>query len=499
MRTRNRLLYTIIGLITLLSICLAIVAFWINQRGPNVHSPEFAHEKAEEFLTNSGPDIAEESGYKLINVQGPIDDWLLITIAILDPSLGDQFGTSGLIGIGRIENNQWEFRLQGQDETFDRWLDQLPNDLLEGGLRGHFRTFDQEQPNTSPFESRGGKLLSEPTFYLPYPNGKKYTLTALPGDFHHKGAINNAIDIGMPEGFEIAATTEGRVIGIRDDSNIGGCNESHANDANYIRIKTAPNESILYLHTQVNSIAAQGIKVDDKVKTGQIIARSGSTGFTCNFAGTGPGAHLHIVREKWCNNKICGSLPLIFKVFGPNDPRRGVDYTSENLSPQQRAANKAREERERQQNEIKEIKTAVDRFHSVYRCSIVKSCDESQVMGSWVTSGLFGELFPSISFCFGCPEKWDESELTENEFLPFSAPKTTKTQVKASEIWGTTLRGETFTHYNIVIHYLEKEGGEWKVDGWKIDCGYTVDEDGEIVESIELGDCPLQPPSGPLQ
>ncbi len=118
---------------------------------------------------------------------------------------------------------------------------------------------------------------------LPYSSGKSYkVMQGYFGEFSHKD--EHAIDFDMPEGSEVCAMREGIVVDIREDSNIGGKDLKFAGDANYVRIMHNDGTIADYLHFKQNGIV---VKTGQKVKTGQLIAYSGNTGFSS-------APHLHI-------------------------------------------------------------------------------------------------------------------------------------------------------------------------------------------------------------
>ena len=109
----------------------------------------------------------------------------------------------------------------------------------------------------------------------------------------HVGKLKNSVDYLLPEGKEVYAAQNGKVVFVKQNSKKGGSDEKFWNDGNYITIKHENEEYSLYEHLQHQGAE---VKVGDKVKKGQIIGYSGNTGYT--FA-----PHLHF---------------QIFKFTGPN-------------------------------------------------------------------------------------------------------------------------------------------------------------------------------------
>lgn len=496
MRLQRKALLVVIVSMAILAIALGVAIYLVTQGEINFRDQGFLESRSQEFLSEPSLRRTEGEGYKLVAAEISVQDpsWALLTVARTNSGLDEESGSEGLIAVGHLQINGWKFRLIGEP-GFGGWLDRLPKDLLSDTQKVGFQAVVEEQPQTSLNPTRPHQELAfqtETVYNLPYEEDEKYPITTLPGEGYHQGAIKHAIDFGLPKFTKIAAITGGTVLEVKNDSTASGCNPRYVNDANFIRIRTTDsNGTILYLH--LAPFTAQ-VGRNDKVEAGQIIGRSGATGFTCNFAGTGPGPHLHVVRERWCGNRICGSLPLRFAEFKQNDPRRGELYESDNFSPQERERIKRVGEAERQRKEVEQVEEAVASFHTLFRCSTIKDCNQNQVISGWVTQGLFQQLFPTI--CFGCPEKWDESQQIENQLQPFSPPKVGRLEVKAKEVWETMLGEERFTHYTYVTHFLVKETDDWKVDGWEIECGYVTDRVGNIVKSKNLEGCPWQPPNG---
>ena len=484
---RRRLIGLVFLSLTILIILLSGTLVWQLNEGPDPKSTGSIAREVESFLL--GTYDARDQHYSIVNLEGPVDDWVLVTLARIDFNLSEDTGSEGAIAIGHF-NGTWEFQLQDQGGNFNTWLDQLPTELLDPDLRKYFQVQDEELNYQHQGYRPIGSLQAELTFYLPYPASKRYKVTTLPGQFYHQGSIQYAIDFDMLEGHQIAAVASGEVVGIKDDSNRGGCDKRFAGEANFIRIKTAPNESVLYLHTPVNSITESDLHVGSRVETGQVIAKSGSTGFTCNWRGSGPGAHLHIIREKWCGSRICGSLPLRFTEFGPTDPRTGIYYVSANLSVQERE----RIEREKQQKEQSQIQQAVDNFITYYSCAKTVGCYDLAIPeAKLVTKNVRGQLIDELTSCFGCTFFWDEHKIESLEYLTISQPDSGTAKVRTKQQWYTANHSDTYTHFSVVVITLLKEDSTWKADSWEIECGYVLKGDGEVVHSENLEGCPWQP------
>ncbi|MBI3627119.1 M23 family metallopeptidase [Candidatus Uhrbacteria bacterium] len=93
----------------------------------------------------------------------------------------------------------------------------------------------------------------------------------------HVGELKNSIDFDAPEGTNILAALDGHVIDVKYDSDEGGPDQKFEELGNYIEILHANDEISEYEHLTFNSAR---VKVGDKVKTGQVVAQVGSTGWS---------------------------------------------------------------------------------------------------------------------------------------------------------------------------------------------------------------------------
>jgi len=107
----------------------------------------------------------------------------------------------------------------------------------------------------------------------------------------HVGRLKHAVDFIIPEGTLIKASKDGIVVDIKQDSNIGGPDESFDKFGNYIEIKHEGDEHSIYEHIQKNGAL---VKIGDKVNVKQDIARSGNTGYMAHL-----GPHLHFDVHKY--------------------------------------------------------------------------------------------------------------------------------------------------------------------------------------------------------
>lgn len=155
-----------------------------------------------------------------------------------------------------------------------------------------------------------GDPASQPdgTLYQPPVGpGSRFPVTqAFNGEYsHQKPYTRFAVDIGMPEGTPVYAARDGVVMDVVDDEISGGEDSYYLDDANIVSIAHADGTIAVYAHLQWRSA---NVSIGDKVKVGDLIARSGSTGFVS-------GPHLHFVVVKNEGQKLV-SIPFEFELNG---------------------------------------------------------------------------------------------------------------------------------------------------------------------------------------
>jgi murein DD-endopeptidase MepM/ murein hydrolase activator NlpD len=141
-------------------------------------------------------------------------------------------------------------------------------------------------------------------YQLPYPSGLSFPVSqGFHGKYSHTAGDCYSIDFKMPEGSPINAARDGTIVGIKDDSNVGGSDKKYEWDANYILIQHSDGTLGHYVHLQKAGVK---VKIGDKVKTGQLIGLSGNTGHS-----TGP--HLHFAVFKAQTGKQRETIPVKFR------------------------------------------------------------------------------------------------------------------------------------------------------------------------------------------
>ena len=106
----------------------------------------------------------------------------------------------------------------------------------------------------------------------------------------HFGHMKYAIDFSLPEGTKIFAAKSGTVIAVKDNSKEGGFKTKYQGIKylNFISIMHTNGEISEYCHLKYKGAK---VKINDKVKTGQVIGLSGNTGYS-----TEPHLHFHVAK-----------------------------------------------------------------------------------------------------------------------------------------------------------------------------------------------------------
>jgi|FLOH01.1.fsa_nt_gi hypothetical protein len=145
-------------------------------------------------------------------------------------------------------------------------------------------------------------------YELPYSKGEEYLVgQSYLGNVTHQGKY--AIDWDMPEGTFIRAARGGIVIDLEENFTEGRPDPNLKTKANFVKIRHSDGTIGNYVHLAPNEVHVQ---IGDSVSNGQILGRSGNTGFS-----TGP--HLHF--EVYSATRDLGrrTIPVEF-----NTPRRGA-------------------------------------------------------------------------------------------------------------------------------------------------------------------------------
>jgi murein DD-endopeptidase MepM/ murein hydrolase activator NlpD len=174
----------------------------------------------------------------------------------------------------------------------------------------------------------------------PFPAPPGYMLPWIAGDAHavtqgedttltHNGLAAYAFDFDLDYQIVVAARG-GRVVMVRQDSTVGGCNATFSGTANYVVIDHGDGTSGLYLHLAPHAVLVQ---VGQVIAQGDAIGVSGETGLTCSNDNSGPGRHLHFQVERTDPARyFTQSLPIAFDDIASSDgvPQEGASYVSLN-------------------------------------------------------------------------------------------------------------------------------------------------------------------------
>jgi len=152
-----------------------------------------------------------------------------------------------------------------------------------------------------------GSSVAVPDDYvysLPYAPGTTHKITqGYDGKFSHQGSNKYAIDWQMPEGTPVCAARGGLVVKVKDDSDRGGPNIKYDPFNNYVLIRHDDGTLGHYCHLKKGGVT---VKPGDIVKTGQVIAHSGNTGFSS-------GGHLHFCVFMAHDGLQRASIPVKFR------------------------------------------------------------------------------------------------------------------------------------------------------------------------------------------
>lgn len=123
----------------------------------------------------------------------------------------------------------------------------------------------------------------------------------------HTGNLKHALDIYAPEGTPVRAALSGKVVWLKNNSKIGGCNKKKYWAAgNRIVIAHKNNEYSAYEH---NIYKSAKVKVGQKVRQGQIIALVGNTGWTAE-----PHLHFEVFNNPTKDKSEGETLQVNFKL-----------------------------------------------------------------------------------------------------------------------------------------------------------------------------------------
>jgi len=191
-------------------------------------------------------------------------------------------------------------------------------------IKDRLKDYNNLRNGTFNLELGNKKVKADTTYYLPWAKNATYQITQDwginddPIDYglsHSTQPNGYAYDFGLPEGTNILASATGTVSYIKTgETTCGG--SAYINKANYIVIDHGDGKSTNYYHLQSVDVA-----VGQNVKRGQVIGKSGKTGYTAAPEGSTCAAHLHFQRQEQ-GASYTNSVPVIFAEY-PDQPGEG--------------------------------------------------------------------------------------------------------------------------------------------------------------------------------
>lgn len=142
-------------------------------------------------------------------------------------------------------------------------------------------------------------------YSLPYQPGTTHVVTqGFHGKFSHQGANEYAIDWQMPQGTPVCAARGGLVVKVKDDSDRGGPSIKFDSYNNYVLIRHDDGTLGHYCHLKKGGVKVHPGQI---VKTGDVIALSGCTGFA-----SGPHLHFCVFMTKDGCHRV--SIPVKYRI-----------------------------------------------------------------------------------------------------------------------------------------------------------------------------------------
>lgn len=152
---------------------------------------------------------------------------------------------------------------------------------------------------------RRSSTRNDADYAMPFKPGRYVVMQGPRGSYSHfaGSGSENAVDWTVPEGTVVCAAREGRVVGVRQDSTVGGPDRKLRPLANYVVIKHADGTFADYVHLKTGGTL---VKMGDEVRVGQPIGLSGQTGFAS-------APHLHFSVFQAVDGKTKLTLPFRLK------------------------------------------------------------------------------------------------------------------------------------------------------------------------------------------
>ena len=165
-----------------------------------------------------------------------------------------------------------------------------------------------------------GELPTDTALPAPFPAGQSYLVSQASGGTTHNDAANrHAVDLAMPEGAPVLAVKAGLVMEAEDGYQGGGTDmEKYVHRANRVLLVHDDGRMTLYAHLEPGSVT---VRAGDRVRRGQLIGRSGNTGFSS-------GPHLHFAWQQNIGMELV-SIPFVFRqpAGHTSPPEPGLEVT----------------------------------------------------------------------------------------------------------------------------------------------------------------------------
>lgn len=140
-------------------------------------------------------------------------------------------------------------------------------------------------------------------YHLPYRKGTSCKVTqGHNGKLSHHGPDRYAVDFAMKEGTLVCAARAGIVVDLRESSDVGGPRKSYRDHSNFVSIAHADGTIGEYYHLKQDGVL---VKIGQAVAAGEVIARSGDTGYSTH-------PHLHFGVYSALNATEIQSHPVTF-------------------------------------------------------------------------------------------------------------------------------------------------------------------------------------------
>lgn len=137
----------------------------------------------------------------------------------------------------------------------------------------------------------------------------------------HQGRMKYAYDFGVPIGMPVYAMQGGRVIGLRDKYPDKGGRRRNAEKFNFIWLEHSNGVRSAYIHLQQNFKKKIPIKLNDWVRTGDLIGYSGNSGWSS-------APHLHVEVHSISESGFGQTLPFEIVSKCHNTPFASVRQAS---------------------------------------------------------------------------------------------------------------------------------------------------------------------------